>query len=379
MMFNLQVIMALLSILTGLSQAQQIQFNPSSYFVEFNEEQPNGTAVAEVRASYLDSFGRPGADGVFSLPLSGDAQYFTVQTVSDGTVSRGIIYSNAVFDRDSPSEQTRFSFTSTYTIPGGTFDSVSVTVVLRDINDNPPLFPSRINEVQILEDSPAQTSIANITATDPDQVLSQEIIIDITPDVQDVITVYTVTNGRILYNITAGNDLGHFSISQVSGTLSISPGVILDIDTVDLYNLTVMATDGGGLTDSTTVIIEVIDANDNAPQILGPLGVNLTITEDTPPGYILVDHINATDLDRGVNAEIRFSIITGDTTNSFMIDDLSGRIEVRAPLDRERGGTIELTVEARDLGIPLSLRDTVQVGSNCVVCTYDTCRMCFES
>ena len=361
MLYNLQAIVALLLFVTSSIQAQQIQFEQASYFVGFNEEQSTGTTVIEIKASYLNSFGLPRTDGNFSLPTTGDAQLFTVETISDTTISAGIIRSRAVFDRDAVNVQTQFSFMATYTTPDDTSASVSISVFIQDVNDNRPTFSSKVNQVSLLEDTLAGTTFVTISAVDLDQVQSETNIIDISPDVQDVVEVFTITNGRVLYNITSGNSLQHFVIDRESGSLSVSEVVVLDIDAVDLYNLTVMATDGGGLSDTTIVVIKVVDANDNAPQILGPLGVNVTIPEDTQPGYVIVDHINATDLDRGVNAEIRFSIISGDVTDSFSIDTISGRIEVSSPLDREGGSSVQLTVQARDLGIPQPMQSTVQV------------------
>ncbi len=342
----------LLLIVAGSVQAQQVQFEQSSYFADFDEEQSSGTVVTEIRASYFNSFGLSRSDGAFSLPTTGDAQFFAIETVSDTSTSRGVITSKTVFDRDAINAQTRFDFIVTYTTPEGTSSgTVPITVIIQDINDNRPAFPSPINRVPLVENTPAGTQFTTIFAVDLDQVLSEIQVVDISPDIQDVVEIFVITNGRILYTITTGNDFGHFSIDRETGGLSVSEGVVLNIDAIDLYNLTVMATDGGGLNDTTTVIIEIVDTNDNPPQILGPLGVSVTISEDTQVGYIIVDHFNATDSDRGVNAEIKFSISSGDVTDSFFIDELSGRITVSAPLDRERGGVVTLTVVARDSGI----------------------------
>lgn len=360
----LQISLTLLLVTASYVQAQQVQFEQPSYFAEFDEEQSNGTVVTEIGALYFNSFGVPENDGTFSLPTTGDAQLFTIETVSGVSISRGVIRSRTVFDRDDVNAQTQFSFTASYTTPDGTSDTVTITIIIQDINDNRPTFSNAINFVPLFEDTLAGTQFTIISAEDPDQVLSEVRTVDISPDVQDVVEVFIVTNGRILYSITAGNDLGHFSIARETGGLSVSEGVVLNIDANDLYNLTVMATDGGGLNDTTMVTIAIVDTNDNPPQILGPLGVNVTISEDTQTGYVIVDSFNATDSDRGINAEIRFSISSGDVTDSFSIDELSGRITVSAPLDRERGSVVTLTVMARDMGTPQSLETSTLVRTN---------------
>ena len=357
-MYYLQAITAFVLF---VATAAQIQFNPTSYFPEVSEEQPVGTEVVRVGAAYVDSFGILRTNGVFSMPSGGDAMFFTIETVSTPTESRGIIRTASVFDRDALNAQTEFFFTATYTTAEGVNSSVQIHVFLADINDNAPSFTDRVYTLPLFEGTPGGADIFTVTATDPDVSLREQIVINIAENLQDIVERYTITNGRVLYNITSGNSLGHFELNAETGTLSLAQGVELDIDSLDFYNLTVMATDGGGLNDIATVIINVLDSNDNTPQILSPLGVNLTIPEDTLPGYVVIDSINATDLDRGVNAEIRFLILSGDITNSFTIDEITGRIIISAPLDREMGVVIDLTVAARDQGLPQFLQNTLQV------------------
>lgn len=354
-MYLLQAATAFLLVVTT---AAQIQFSPASYFNEMLEEQPEGTEVVRVGAAYLDTFGRVRTDGLFSLSSEGDAQFFTIETTAG---SQGIIRTGLVFDRDPVGAQTEFVFAVTYTTPDGLISSVPVNVFLADINDNAPRFSADVFSVNLLEDTPGGSSVFTVTASDPDVSLREQVIVNIADNLQDIVEMYTITNGRILYSITSGNEHEHFEINGDSGVLSLVQGVVLDIDLLDLYNLSVMATDGGGLTDRATVVVNVLDSNDNPPVISSPLGVNLTLSEDTSVGYVVLDSINATDLDRGVNAEIRFLILSGDLTQSFFINETSGRLTVSGPLDREREAVINLTVSARDEGLPHFLQDTIQV------------------
>ena len=341
-------------------------FSPASYFPELDEEQPVGTGVVTINAFYLDSFGIPRTDGTFSLPATGDAQYFTIETASTITQSSGVISTAAVLDFDAPGVQRTFSFQATYTTPDLTSSTASVTVFLQDTNDNAPQFTQDVFISVVFEQTPGGTPFFNITATDLDSTLFESRIVEISPGLQDIVGTYTIDNGRILYSIIGGNEMGHFALSgeNAYSTLAVSSGVTLDIDTIDSYNLTVQATDGRGLSDIATVLITVLDSNDNHPVILSPqTGVNLTIPEDTPLGYVVLEAINATDADAGINGEIRFLIIEGDITNSFTIDELSGEIYVSASLDREVSATVRLTVAARDSGDP-NLQDTISLVIN---------------
>ena len=356
------IVLVLLS-LDSVTQAQlsTVQFSQQVYYIEIPEEQPNGTEVVTVEASYFSSTGRRMIDGRFSIPSTGNARFFTVETTATRTSSIGIIRTAAVLDRDAPNAQTIFEFHVTYTAPDGATATSEVSVQLTDVNDNPPRFSEEEFNVHLFEQTPGGTAFFNITATDIDLLIVERVQVEIMPNVHDLVERYTVANGRIIFSITSGNDLGHFVINEDNGTLSISPSVELDVDLIDTYNLTVVARDGGGLNDTATVVINVLDSNDNAPQILGPLGLDISLSEDTEVGYVILDSINATDEDTGPNAQIRYLILFGDITNSFTINELTGELVVSSPLDREQGAIVNLTVAARDQGVPVPLQNTIQV------------------
>ena len=343
------------------AQQSTVQITQQLYYVEMPEEQPIGTQVVTAGASYFTSSGREQTDGVFSIPTDGDARFFTIETIATRTASEGIIRTAAVLDRDAPNSQTLFEFDVTYTTPDGATGTALVSIQLTDINDNAPRFSQEEFVIDLFEQTQGGTAFFNVTATDIDQVIFERVQVEISPNVFDLVGRYTVSNGRIIFTIISGNELGYFMINEDNGTLSLSTGATLDVDSIDTFNLTVVATDGGGLNDTATVIINVLDSNDNAPQILSPLGVDLVLSEDTEEGYVILDSINATDDDSGLNADIRYLILTGDITSSFTIDEMTGRITISSSLDRERGAVVNLTVAARDRGVPLPLQDTIQV------------------
>ena len=191
-------------------------------------------------------------------------------------------------------------------------------------------------------------------------MVTQQLVDEETEDFGDI--VYLVDNGRVFYSIEAGNEGGLFDIDPEGGTISVSPGATFDVDTQDMYNLTVVAMDAPGLNTSAVVEVNILDSNDNPPQILAPRGLNLTLSEDTSPGLVILDSINATDDDHGLNAAIEFLILSGDETDSFSINPITGRVSLTAPLDREggTGGVVMLVVAARDQGLP-PLEDTITI------------------
>ena len=235
-----------------------------------------------------------------------------------------------------------------------------LTILLSDINDNAPRFSQPVYSVSLLEAAAPGTPVLHLAATDSDEVRTQQLVDEEAEDFGDL--VYLVDNGRIFYSITSGNDQGLFDIDLEGGTIFVSPGATFDVDTQDGYNLTVVAMDAPGLNTTAEVHVNILDSNDNPPQILAPGGLNLTLSEDTPPGLVILDSINATDADQGLNAEIQFLILSGDETNSFSIDPLTGRVTLTASLDREQGtgGVVTLVVAARDQGLP-PLEDTISI------------------
>ena len=73
----------------------------------------------------------------------------------------------------------------------------------------------------------------------------------------------------------------------------------LDYETRREYQLTVEATDTGGLRDSVPLTITLLDVNDNAPQFLRP-EYRAFVKENSP------------DFDRGVTVQVRVFIENAD-------------------------------------------------------------------
>ena len=341
---------------------QTPQFVGGPYFQTVLEEQPVGSEIISVNAIAFDQFFSPTARGSFSIPTTGDAQYFSIEdTGFSGGANTAIVRNAIIFDWDTENAQRQYVFPVTFTPDSGASVETDIRISIADINDNAPMFIRDVFEIGVSEQTSGGSSILNVTANDPDQTLIEEVVIDRGNGVFDTELRFTVEHGRITYQIIAGNELGHFVINFENGTLSIAPSVQLDIDQLDFYNLTVTATDGEGLSDVTEVLITVLDSNDNPPVILGPLGVNITIPEDTPPGYVVVEEINATDLDSGPNAQITFQITAGVQRERFNIDENSGRITISSSLDREVQSVLDLTVTATDQGLPEPLQDSIQV------------------
>ena len=343
--------------ITILAQ-NDITFTTGSNSPEIPEEEPVGTVIVDMNVFYVVGF----------VPRSEDSGSYRFVNVSAPDVDKfalnpatGEVSNAVVLDRDAPGAQTSFRLDLDFFSPADNFTAVTtLQISLLDVNDNPPRFTQDVYESAIAENTTAGAAFVTVLADDPDQVQRQQIVDEEAEDFGGF--QYVVSNGLVNYTITGGNELNHFVVNPETGAVSVAPGQSLDVDNVDFYNLTIVAKDGGGLTDTAAVIVRVFDSNDNVPEIHSPTSVEITISEDTPPGYVVITSINATDDDFGPNAEIDFLILSGDVANSFNIDSTTGELFVSGALDRELAadGTLLLTIAARDRGIP-SLQSTIPV------------------
>ncbi|NXB62971.1 PCDG9 protein, partial [Struthidea cinerea] len=123
-----------------------------------------------------------------------------------------------------------------------------------------------------------------------------------------------------------------------------------DFEEGDSYELEVQGRDGGGLFDTTKVVISVTDINDNAPEISMRSALS-EISEDAPSGSV-VALLHVRDRDSGANGEVRCSL-DGDVP--FRLEKSYEdyyRVLIAKELDREQVSEYNVTVRAADSGSP---------------------------
>ena len=149
-----------------------------------------------------------------------------------------------------------------------------------------------------------------------------------------------------------------FVMDEVSGNVSVNGS--LDFEAIKNYSVVVEVRDLGRppLSSTALLTIFVTDENDHPPVLSNTTYFNLAV-ENSTVGSVVIDFISATDDDSGQNAEIRFNL-TGEGSQNFMINPVTGVISIAQSLDREQQPVYRLTVIAYDLGIP-TLTDTAVV------------------
>ena len=153
----------------------------------------------------------------------------------------------------------------------------------------------------------------------------------------------------ILYSLS-GEGANDFSINTTSGVISVAN--MLSFQSVPRYDLVVQARFGGDIVNvsssAVSLVIYVAPTNENLP-VFTEDPYTFSVSENTAPGRIGM--VLAMDSDSGLNAEIRYSIASGNLT-LFRIDPVTGELFSLAMLDHEDADSRELTVSATDSGLP---------------------------
>ncbi|XP_036608145.1 protocadherin beta-2-like [Trichosurus vulpecula] len=205
--------------------------------------------------------------------------------------------------------------------------TAQVRVLVVDINDNAPVFTQSQYEVQILEDSCIGSKVVTVSATDID----------------------AGNYGEISYTFlhASENIRKTFHIKEELGELYLKEK--LDFELTQSYTINIQATDGGGLSGECTVIIQVIDLNDNPPE-LTMSSLTSPIPENSPETVVAV--FSVSDLDSGENGRMVCSIQDDlPFTLKPSIENFYTLVTEGA-LDRESRAQYNITITVMDLGSP---------------------------
>lgn len=214
-------------------------------------------------------------------------------------------------------------------------DNIRVVVRVLDENDNAPIFPTPVMNVEFSENTPRDVKRKLNPAKDQD------------------LGIFNTQR----YNIVSGNTDNAFRLSshrERDGVLYLDLQIngFLDRETTDHYELVIEALDGGTppLRGTMTVNITILDVNDNPP-VFAESAYSATIPENATVGTTVLK-VFATDSDSGENGLIEYSINRrqSDKENMFKIDPETGEITVNKALDFETRELHELVVVARDKG-----------------------------
>jgi len=143
-----------------------------------------------------------------------------------------------------------------------------------------------------------------------------------------------------------------FNINQNNGMLYTIRNI--DYELHSSYTFDIVVNDKSGnlvsLTGYTKIIITVTDENDNHPMFTTNSG-STSISEGVKVGQ-MVYQLSATDKDSGANGNIIYEIISGNTGESFKVENQND-IVIKNSLDRETVNKYHLEIKATDNGLKL--------------------------
>ncbi|XP_043837814.1 protocadherin gamma-B1 isoform X25 [Dromiciops gliroides] len=205
--------------------------------------------------------------------------------------------------------------------------TVEIRINVTDANDNWPVFSQEVYRVSLRENLPPGSSVLQVTATDQDEG----------------------NNAEITYSISTEETLKHlFRLDTKSGEISTQG--VLDFEKGEGYTIGIEAKDGGGHTAHCKIQIEILDENDNAPEVTFA-SVSNRIPENAMPGTV-VALIKTLDPDSGVNGEVLCHVkdnvpfkISSSTNNLY-------KLVTDGALDREENPEYNITIIATDKGNP---------------------------
>ncbi|XP_073342648.1 protocadherin gamma-A10-like [Pagrus major] len=207
-----------------------------------------------------------------------------------------------------------------------------VTVEVIDINDNSPSFPKDEIHLNIAENAAAGTRFSLESADDPDVGVNDIKKYTLKPSDNFKLEVQSQPDGGAFIEMVLQNPL--------------------DREKEETHTLVLLASDGGEPHRSGTVRIHitVLDANDNAPVCSQPV-YKADVKENSAVGSV-VTTVSANDADKGVNAEVTYSIghVAKETKQLFEVNVKTGEIKVAGKLDYEKSKMYQLNVKASDHG-----------------------------
>uniref|UniRef100_A0A8C9T0U7 Protocadherin 2 alpha b 1 n=1 Tax=Scleropages formosus TaxID=113540 RepID=A0A8C9T0U7_SCLFO len=209
-----------------------------------------------------------------------------------------------------------------------------VKINVLDINDNSPVFPVSHMALNITE-----VTVSGGTRFPVESAYDADV----------------GSNSLRTYKLSHNE---YFAIElQTNTDKTLSPELVLqkvlDREKEATIALELTAIDGGTppRSGTLTIIINVLDANDNAP-VFNQSVYKVSVVENVPFGTVITQ-LHATDLDEGLNGDVLYSFSNRNPQNifdTFEIDPRTGEVMVKGRVDYEEYRIFEIRVQAADRG-----------------------------
>ncbi|KAK3699950.1 hypothetical protein QZH41_016609, partial [Actinostola sp. cb2023] len=353
-------------------------FNPSQYNEKVYEDVAVGSTLVRVRATDADEAASPNSDVILliaSLDREKKERYILhflnmtdfVNVPEKLPVGSNVTRVKAVDNDDGDNGRIEYE-------------------IVHDANDNRPTFERNPIIASVYEGVSINHTVKTVQARDDD----------------------SGSNSWIMYSIDSQNPEAHFKINPMTGTVqtiskidreAISENItyVMEDEPFNFEVMTITAidqdTDSSGKVEYRTVggdsgkftldprtdegkpalssfqllTIKIVDVNDNPPEFtkklfdgsvsegepVGWVTTNATLDREEQSTYLFVVYATGTkDLDDGLNAKMKYRIISGNNDGAFHISADTGELSNVIKLDRESIDKYILTLEAKDVAKP---------------------------
>uniref|UniRef100_A0A8C6V1M6 Cadherin EGF LAG seven-pass G-type receptor 1a n=1 Tax=Neogobius melanostomus TaxID=47308 RepID=A0A8C6V1M6_9GOBI len=291
------------------------QFSRDTYQGSVFEDAGVYTSVLQISASDRDSASNGRVTYTFAGGDDGDGDFHI-------EVSTGIIRTNRKLDRENVPVYNLKAFAVDKGVPP-LKAAVNIRIIVKDINDNAPVFEKDELFIKVEENSPVGSVVARITATDPDEG----------------------TNAQIMYQIVEGNHPEVFQLDIFNGDLTSL--IELDYESQTEYVIVVQAT-SAPLVSRATVHICLVDINDNMPQLQDfEIIFNNYVTNKSnsfPTG--IIGKVPAHDPD--VADKLKYKFISGNELNLLILNEHTGDLRLSRDLDNDRALEAPMRISVTD-------------------------------
>ncbi|XP_061786128.1 protocadherin beta-16-like [Nerophis lumbriciformis] len=299
------------------------QFNEDSLKFEIHESAVRG-ARFPLREAYDGDIGE---NTVQSYTLQQN-DYFKLNV---NTKPGGRKYCELVLDKELDREDEKDIMLSLTAYDGGSpqrSGTVVIHVTVLDANDNVPVFSQTVYKASLPENSPLDTLVITVSASDADEGLNSEI--------------------TYAFDHVSDDDSNVFILHPKTGDVRVA-GVV-DYEKKSSYEIQISAIDGLGLIAHGSLIIEVTDKNDNTP-IIKLKSMSIAIPENVSPGTE-VGIINVQDRDSEQNGQVRCSV--QQNVPFKLVPSIKNyySLVTTGQLDRELVSDYNITISATDEGFP---------------------------